>query len=138
MAAPLFDSVHFKLLSLKHMQNINKSFGGMIDPCVSYFCEFVQNFLSTARAFSKVVSFLSLTTFIHCVFSFLSIKIYYTNVHFKFSNGCHLKTVQDINKSFGRMIGLCVSYFGEFFQNVLSNIWAFFKILPIQWFHKIH
>ena len=40
----------------------------MIDQCVYYFCKFFR-FFSTARAFSGVVSLVSLTTFIHPVFS---------------------------------------------------------------------
>ena len=56
--------------------------------------------------------------------SFLSITF---TPQFKFSNSCHLKTVQDINKSFGGVIDLCVYDFCECFQNFASNARAFFQ-----------
>ena len=54
---------------LKTMQDISKSFGKIIDLCVLYFVNLFQNFLSTIKAFSDVVSLVSLTTFIHPFFS---------------------------------------------------------------------
>ena len=51
------------------MQEMNKSFEKIIEQCVLYFCKFFQIFLSTVRAFSKVVSLISLTTFIYPFFS---------------------------------------------------------------------
>ena len=36
---------------------------------------------------------------------------------FQIFNGCHLETMQDIYKLFGRMIDLCFSHFWDFFSD---------------------
>ena len=91
-----------------------------------------SDFLSTTRAFYKVVPLEGLTTLIPF---FLSITF---TLQFKFSNSCYLTTMQDINKSFGGVIDLCVYDFCEFFQIFVSNVRAFSKISLIHCFHKIH
>ena len=50
-------------------------------------------------------------------------------IHFTFSNAYNLKTMQDINKSFDRMIDQFVSCFCDFLKEFFSTTRAFSEVV---------